>query len=701
MKQLLFRIGTNAAACMVLLVISIISFNCIESPSKLVGPTYDTQLSIPVLDKTEYFGDFTKKDTVFKFNSTDSTYYYNTTFTTEPIPIDTISIQPESNDTLLVLGVFDINAFSLPIKNISASDFGIPIGSLPGLPAGTFSAGSIQFADTSQFDYVGINSGILTMTITNNLPVPIDFPDPIILRNNWSSPNDTIRVASFKVTGILNQGGSISILSPLNNNLLRGILTTDAVMLHTAGSASPITISTSNGISLSFQSTPLKVDSALAVIPNQTISPIANEFTLDDSTVIKDAFFKAGRFSIVLINNFKVTTQVHLHVNELISNVTQNSFTADATIHGGESYTYPISMVTYHISTTPGTELGTHLHYSVLINVLDSQGEKKAVSKNDFVQAELRPDQPLIAQSINGRFKPRPQSINSGFKSEFDLGKDINKVKAELLFKNVKLHLRLMMPGNGIPFSYENLELIAKNSKHNQTRSIIISNGIIDPSQPNSFIDISQEPNIANFTNFFGEFFPDLPDSFFVRGGLTVSPLSVFQTGIFYNIYDTSRVYPAFDLSIPTDLAIVNGSLTDVEKNSIKYDVDKSITRSIIDGTMNLEFTNRISIELKFQMNYLKWDSAVAHSDTLFRISPDSLVKASAVDVNGVSTNSKTTNIAVVLTSAQVDMMRQADSVYIQLYFNTGNGQNPVKFKKDDYIHIRSSINARCTVNKP
>jgi len=614
--------------------------------------------------------------------------------------------RPESSDTLVALGVFDINAFSLPMKNIPASDLGIPTGNLPGLPAGTFSAGSIQFVDSSQFDYVAISNGtfsgtlnVLTMTITNNLPVPISFPEPIILRNNWSSPGDTISVASYTVPGILNQGSSISIPSPMDNKLVRGMLTTDAIMLSTVGSSNPVTISTSNGIALSFQSTPLKADSALAVISYQMMHPIDNGiFTLDDSTVIKDALFKAGSFSINLINNAKIAAQFHMKINELFR-ATGDTFKVDRRIQGSESDTYPVSMPTLEIKT-PGTGLGTRLHYSVDVEVFDSQGEKKAVSKNDIVQAELHTDQPLIAQKVNGRFKPMTQSINSGFKSEFDLGKDINKVKAKLLFKNVKLNLRLPISGGEIPFNYQNLILIAKNSKHNQTRSIAISDGIVDQTQQTPSIDISQKSNITDFTNFtdfFGEFFPDLPDSFFVRG-LFTAPTNMAN---FYTIYDTTKVYPSFDLSIPTELAILNGSLTDVEKDPIKDDVDKSIIRSVIDGTMNFEFTNRIPIALKFQMSFLKWDSAGTHGDTTFRISPDTLIKAPDVDVFGVAINPRISNIAVFLTGPQVNTIAQADSVYIKIYFNTGNGQNSVKFKRDDYIHIRSSVNARCTVNKP
>jgi hypothetical protein len=694
-------IGVNTTAYILLLFISVVSFDCIESPLEPVAPTYDIKLNIPVLDKMEYYSEFTKKSSLFEFNPDDSTYFYNTSFTTDPIQIDSMSFQPESNDTTAAIGIFDIDAFILPPKNIYAPDFGIPTGNLPGLPAGTFTAGSIQFVDTNQYNYVGVNTGTLTMTVTNNLPFPISFPESIFLRNNWNPPDDTVKIAGFIVPGILNQGSSISVPSPLDNELVRGILTTDPIMIYTEGSSGQVTVQTSNGISISFQSSPLKSDSAFAVVPYQIIHPVNNEtFTMDDSTVIREALFKEGSFSINIANESKLPSVFHMRINELFYSANGAPYTVDRKIQGGESYTHNVMMSALRI-TTPGVGIGTHLHYSVDVEVLDSKGEKRSVSKNDIMRVELRPAQSLVAQYANGRFKPTSQSVNSGFKSEFNLGKDINKVTAELYFKNMRLNLRLPASGNEIPFSYQNLTLVAKNTKHNQTRSIIISDGTIDPTQQNQSIDISHEPNIVDFTNFCGQYFPDLPDSFFVRGTFTAPTVEAFSMGNFYNIYDTSKVYPSLDLSIPTELSILNGSLTDVENDPVKDDVSQSTIRSIIDGTMNIEFTNRIPIALKFYMNFLKWDSAKASSDTTFRISPDTLIKASEVDLSGNATNPTISNIAIFLTGAEVNTIAQADSVYIKFYFNAGSRANSVKFKRDDFVHIRSSVSARCTINKP
>lgn len=122
---------------------------------------------------------------------------------------------------------------------------------------------------------------------------------------------------------------------------------------------------------------------------------------------------------------------------------------------------------------------------------------------------------------------------------------------------------------------------------------------------------------------------------------------------------------------------------------------------SAIDGIMNYEFTNRIPVALSFKMRFLKWNSAEAHSDTLFGITPDSLIKAPVVDMNGVAINPMTTNIVAILTGAEVEMMAQADSVHIKLYCHAGIELNSAKFKREDYIRTRLSFSARFTINKP
>jgi hypothetical protein len=174
-------------------------------------------------------------------------------------------------------------------------------------------------------------------------------------------------------------------------------------------------------------------------------------------------------------------------------------------------------------------------------------------------------------------------------------------------------------------------------------------------------------------------------------------PIFTFDsTDSTYSLSFTTGLIPIDSITNPSERRVTLEDFT-VKGLSMKFK-----NNSVIDGIMNYEFTNGIPLVLKFQMSYLKWDSAEAHSDTLFKISPSSdSIQAPDVDPRGVAISPKISNIAVVLTGAQIDTMARADSVFMKLYFNIGNGLNSVKYKRDNYIRIRSSVNVRCTINKP
>ena len=186
---------------------------------------------------------------------------------------------------------------------------------------------------------------------------------------------------------------------------------------------------------------------------------------------------------------------------------------------------------------------------------------------------------------------------------------------------------------------------------------------------------------VLDTTNYFSEFVKN--ESMFV-----LNPADSTYSTIF-------SIYP-IDIDTITNRKVALGEY------SAKGFSTKLKNISAIDGAMNFEFTNRIPIALSFQARFLKWDSTKAHSDTLFSISPDSLIKAPAVDTTtGFAINPKISNIAVIFTGEQIDMMPQADSIFIKLYFNVGNELKSVKIKKDDYIRNRTSFHARYTINKP
>jgi hypothetical protein len=694
MKQTFLRIGTNAAVCMLLLVMSIISFHCIESPLEPVAPMSDIVLQgISIIDITRTFADFLAKDTTITRNS-DGTMSYIATQHANPVPIDTIKMQLSPSAQQVEVGPFTVGSFSVPSKNYPASDLGLA-GPLPAMPPGTIPLAPVSVDKRTDFDYVRINSGSLSLTITNNMPVPIDFPEPIVLRNNWSSPVDTTTIAVFTIpqSPLPANGGTVTVQNvSINGKLLRGLLTTDPIQLHTSGSLTPVNFTSSSGISVSLQSSPvLTADSALAIIPRQQIASVKDSVvSVDDSVVVQSARFSGGKFQIALANNSDVNIKVHFVINEFIDIRNGTSFAIDTTLPGKKTDSILVNANQFRIQTT-ASQLGTKVTFSVGITSIHSGADKKTVTKNDFVRASIVPGTLLVLQSMTGKIKPQRIPINSTVKSGIDL-KDIKDLSADsIIFRGIQLAVHFPMTG-GYPMDYH-LTFIAK-SKGRLVDSIEIGTDIGFPRiyPDNPIVRIS---DASGFDNFLSKFFPEVPDSFFVRGYLTLNPIDEFNKTTLYSIYDTSKVYPSVDVNFPFAAGIKNGRMTEVTG----FDKDtKDITKFVKQGLLTFNIWNHIPLKMAFRAQFLGYDSLTHKGDTLLVIAPNELINAASVDGNGFATTTEISKIIVPLNGAQMVQFNKADSLCLRFTISTSNNGQVVRVRDTDYIRVYAKGDITYTV---
>jgi len=686
--------GKTIALAVFIFSLSIIFVSCMESPLSPVGPSTDVQLSAPIIDEIYTSGDFIKK-TPLKVNS-DGTMSDVTTQSTTPRQIDTLTIQPEYTEEKVELGKFGLMGFSAPVRSYKP----ISAGNLPSLPENDFTLPAEIINDTNQFDYISVYSGRLSLTITNNLPVPIDFPNGITLRNNWTSPVDNNLIANFVVNGSLRQGESITIPADLTGMFLRGILTTDPISIHTAGSSNPVTIDSSNTIAVSFQFQSLVANNAYAVIPSQQITPrdSLTSFTVDDSVVIQDARFQSGKFLVLVKSDIDLETESVVRIQELYSSTSQTSLALTQLLASKDSLSTSISVDTLYISEPSGTTIGTRLHYSIGIRVINSQGLKKHVDQYDVVSVKLLPQDSLVIRSITGRIPPQYRDINSGGILQFDLGNIKDKASAVLAFKNTKILAHLAFTG-GTPFDYTNLQLIAVNSKYHQSVSMMVPSRRIDPTQGDSPLDLSRAANYENFINFFGLHFPDLPDSVYVRGQLVISPMDVFTSSTNYSIYDTSKVYPSFDFNISSVMSIKNGRIS--ETQDLQGKIPKEFTRAVKNAMISFVFTNRIPFVLSSDIGFLGVNVSTGKRDTLISFNSLGPIASAHLGADSLTDSPVVSNVKIYLTGDQIDKVNQADSLAIRINIATGNNGAIVKIRNTDAIRVQASINARYTINKP
>jgi hypothetical protein len=681
--------------------LALISMNCVDMPLAPVAPMSDIKLEgISIIDITRTFADFLAKDTTLTRNANGTSSYIKSESLT-PQGIPPLKLQPQPSSQKVDVGQFKVNGFSknstFPATSISPSFS----GTLPLLPAGSFPVSAVSVNDTS-YDYIRIDTGKLYLTITNNMPVPIDFPNPIVLHNNWSNPGDNSVVASFSFTSPINPAGTITVPAVLDGKLLRGSLMTDPIQVHTSGSLSPVTFTSTSGLSISFQSTNLSADSALAMIPPQSVASINDSVLVVDSlTVIQNASFTKGLILLRLVNNLGIDVGVDLTVNEMKQGGTSYSINQTLTARQTQDINLDFSKISIQ-ADPPMKQYGTTVKFSVGITTLDSKGTKKVVTKNDFVQALFIPKDSLVIRSVTGKIQPTTVPVNSGVASGIN-GLDLGNLTAKVALKGLQLKMNLPITG-GFPTDYH-LAFIAKNSRMNVIDSILLVSGSgssfprINPSTGATVIQLSN-PEV-DIDGFISKFFPEVPDSFFVRGSLTIDPPDIFSQTAVYSIYDTTKVYPSFDMNFPVALGIKSGVIKEVVAFG-KQEIPKDFTKAVGQGTLTFYFYNKFPIKMYFHANFLgNYNPQTHQGDTLLFIAPSDTIQAASVDVNGLTTAPTFSKASISLNGAQMVQFNKADSLYIRFDMSTSNNGQVVRMRDTDYIRVYAKGDITYTVNKP
>jgi hypothetical protein len=695
------------AACL----LAFISFNCVTMPLAPVAPMSDITLEgVSIIDITRTFADFLAKDTTLTRNS-DGTSSYIKSESLAPQGIPPIILQPQSSSQQVGVGLFSVSALPTTSKNVTISQLGMSPIDYPGatppfippFPSSYVSLAGDTLNFSSQFDYIAINSGTLTLQFSNNLPLRVDFNRPIILRNNQLKPFvDTSVIATFPV-GVVDSFKTYNGTASLAGKILRAQLRFDSVSFTTEQRSSSFSLTSNQGMNLQFSSNTLIADSAAAVVPSQQVASIKDSVLVVDSlAVIQSAFFTKGLILLRLTNNLGIDVGAQLTVNEMKQNGT--SYSINQTLTAKQSQDFPLDFSKISIqSDPPPRQYGTTVKFSVGITTLDSKGVKKLVTKNDYVKASFIPQDPLVVHSVVGKIQPTVVQINSGVSSGIN-GADLGNLSAQVTLKGLQLTVKLPITG-GFPTDYH-LAFIAKNSKKNLVDSILLISGLnglprINPANPSaSVIQLSNSTGI-DLDGFISKFFPDVPDSFFVRGSLTMDPPDIFAQSIVYRIDDTTKVYPSFDMNFPVAVGIKNGVMKEVLPFS-KQEIPKDFTKSVGQGTLTFYFYNKFPFKMFFRANFLgNYNPQTHKGDTLLYIAPSDTIQAAAVDINGLTTTQTFSSASISLNGPQMVQFNNADSLYIRLDMSTSNNGQVVRVRDTDYIRVYAKGDITYTVNKP
>jgi hypothetical protein len=477
------------------------------------------------------------------------------------------------------------------------------------------------------------------------------------------------------------------------------------VRVHTPGTGSPVLIDPASGIKFEFSVTNATVTSARARIPEQEVfRDDTAMFVVDDSIAIQEAYFRSGSINLNFENTIDASVELFVWIQELQNRSTGIADTIKLAFNGVGTQSLPINLAQLRIQAGPAAQ-GTSLTYSLGITTLASQ-QIRQVNSTDYMRVTIQPTTAISLERISGKVTPVYTAVNSGA-TGVEIGEAADKFKGSLMFDSARVAISLGMSG-GFVTDYD-LRLVAMNRKGaTAVVDSLVLPGTVQtgmhrflPGSPTTIV----LDNSNGFQTFISKFFPNLPDTFIVRGSMIVNPIDVYPTpqGV-GSMTDTSKIYPAIDVSFPLRLGIAGGEFSDTSDIGDDDKVDKDLATSATQGTVYFEINNAMPLELSFRAALLRRDTLGGAPDTLLFLPPDGprTILPAPVDPTGYVTGPQLSVFSITLTGPQISLLDSSNVIWYRFGIQTtGGGTSAVRVRDSDYIHIRASANLVLTVNKP
>jgi hypothetical protein len=669
------------------------SWQCFELPKSPVAPTWDTQLSVPIVDSLYRISEAAASNPAIV--TIDPGYSYKPSrFLFDPADIGShlkLTPQMETKNFKHTIGDLTINLPELFGINCNASDiipFSLPYSGPVGEIASTALPASVASISTTEYNFIHFQSGTLTLQLANTFPVPLDFPNGITISNTGSGDI----VASFDpITVPANSTQQVQASTALSGVTMTNSLTF-AGNYHSAGSGgNSVTISSDNYLSMNLGLHDGLADSArakIAIRVNQDTT--FSQYIIDSLTLVKLVTFNSGKLQLNFQNTIAVNLLVQFKIDDLLDKL-GNPFVYEQTLTPySQSIDVPIDLQDYSIQSLSGDLINKlHFGFSIKTDTLPTNNSI-TIHSSDFISGSITAtEMPFVVKEVHGVSSPLSYNITDTV--DVPLGRiPYNFTADSLAIDSLTLILHINAPGHT---TYTSTQLLGINASDQVVASFTIPantnwNGnnwreVV----PDEDYTITLDAASGNGT-FLANFLTKKADRIVIVHSGIINPEPVYnqtphQIGI---IYDTSHVYIGLDVDFPLKAGIFNGSLTDtLEISNTSSDgtlIDHDILSSIKQATIYLSVENTVSCGVSLQLNFLDQfgnsllQLPIAGQDSIW-IAPGPSQTA--------------TPIAVRIQTEDALKFNDAQKVVLKITLNSG--AQPTEFSTTDYVHVKAYSN--------
>ncbi len=719
------------------------SYNCIDKPLTPKAPSWDTQLTIPLLERTYHFADLITKDSARFVTVNNELVYRPSKLDNKPSPIKIQSLSPVSALFNRQLGIIPLTAVTLPGLDLSFQD--LTGQSPPALPWPGPEISTNQnrelISDTASYDYIIYEQGAMTITVTNTFNFDVTFaPGGIQLVDTTVVPN--VILGTFTIGAIAQNGSAQSTIS-LDREKVGSLLrmkfqfqtvnmTGKTINAGKISAAISITKDGTPGSNPTLAESKMKLLSAFYV-PVTSIQDSVHQ--MDNAPVpvaIKDAEFTSGDFDIVINNAIPFDVIVGFNLREFVNKNTNQSFklidqgtklpSDSVTIAGGQNYTMNVQMKDYKLEArraNGGTDtLTSGIHFSLNIKTLVQSSTKKVIKKTDSVLVEIRPEQiagvnqPYVIDKVNGKIPPTDVNINQSVSA--GIGSSTDKFSADSIkFDGAQIILKIftksLFPTDlkfdviGISDGVLGQKLSTPVGTGKNSSPDGVSYRIFRGDTAKIIFDKDHaDANGKTIDQFLSSFVKNgkfsFPDSFRVTGLARLEPQDAYNADSIGFVQNNDSVFTSLEFSFPLKIGIMNGSYKDTA--SIAANVSDTAQINLIkEGKVYFDVLSTFPVGIDVRTKLLQadpLDSTKASSNVVLILDTLSIAGDGSPNRSGVQSFTFMT-----LTGDQAVKLNQAKFTAMDLRLGTAlnNGSTAVSFRRTDSIVVKSFANIKFNVD--
>ncbi|KAA3619901.1 MAG: hypothetical protein DWQ05_04030 [Calditrichaeota bacterium] len=637
------------------------------------APSWDMDVNIPLINKTYDIEEFLDDADELKADSLDNVIFEFADELESFSAENQLKVAGLNQGFAQTLGSFTIDSPGGENVSIAFRDIFAQADVLHGqttiVPPFTIDPLTKSLPIYEDFNWVEIAQGAIDISIENNLPIPLGMPITIEVRN--AVTNQLVSSAVFNQ--LVNPGNVAIERLDLQGKRLNSELEIIVSGSSPGSNGDLVQIDAYAGFTITALFTDLTVSAASAKVAEQVISQ-ADQFTIQDSVVLTEAWIREGSFSVAMSGDFPVNTQVLVSIPGF-KTPTGAAFIDSLVIPQGGSNNLFVDLAGYSF-VPAGEDFGQQtVDFSWEVKTLHNPDIPIEIYATSNLSAEFVLSE-LIFSEISGKFASKWIDIPEQFFA-LDLVENLDS----LAFLDANLHLTLY---SQIDFpTTTDLHLLGENENGESVEVVIqeVVNGGVDGAVvKNDIILNGSNSNIVDLINI-------IPSSIKVSGRVRVGDPQTLGS-----IRETDEVSGDVLFSAPLAFMLPAQSYeSEVSEIDIDDDLKDELDSNLNSGSITMLINSHLPVGASLEMLFAETDSTVFTNPGLI-IGPVSFESGEIDPVTGLV-------IAPVMSHIEIELSEQetnyftSDSLFsaTRLIF-PGTDGNIVKLLTTDYIDVRANI---------